>query len=61
MHAGKYVLIVGEEVVDYFSTYEDAIKAGYQKVGLKPFLVKQVQTVEPIQHVTRLISPYRAA
>ncbi len=61
MHAGKFVLIVGEEVVDYFSTYEDAIKAGYQKAGLKPFLVKQVQAVEPIQHVTRLISPYRAA
>ena len=26
---GKFVLIHGEEIVDFFSTYEDAIKSGY--------------------------------
>src|ERR1700749_1732455 len=40
--SGKFVLIHGDEVVDFFAAYEDAIKAGYQKFGLKPFLVKQI-------------------
>ncbi len=37
---GKFVLIHGDDVVDFFAAYEDAIKAGYQKFGLDPFLVK---------------------
>jgi hypothetical protein len=45
-YEGKFVLIHGDQVVDFFSTYEDAIKAGYSKFGLEPFLVKQVHAVE---------------
>jgi hypothetical protein len=41
-HEGKFVLIHGQEVVDLFGTYEDAIKVGYQRLGLKAFLVKQI-------------------
>jgi len=41
---GKFVLVHGEEIIDFFSTYEDAIKSGYQKYKLEPFLVKQVHT-----------------
>ena len=57
-HEGKFVLIHGDDVVDFFATYEDAIKAGYQKFKLEPFLVKQVNAVETVQHVTRPILPY---
>lgn len=43
-HEGKYVLIHGSDVVDFYSSYEDAPKIGYDKFGLKPFLVKQVHS-----------------
>jgi hypothetical protein len=60
-HEGKFVLIHGDAVVDFFSTYEDAIKAGYQQFALKPFLVKQVHAIEPIFCFTRRILPARKA
>lgn len=56
-HEGKFVLIHGEDVVDFFSTYEDAIKAGYQKYKLEPFLVKQVHATEPVLFISRSIVP----
>jgi hypothetical protein len=56
-HAGKYVLIHGSDVVEYFSSYDDAIKAGYGRFGLKPFLVKQIQAVEQAQYITRFNAP----
>jgi hypothetical protein len=52
---GKYVLIKGDEVVDVFGTYEDAVKAGYEAFKLEPFLVKQISVVEQVQMVTRLL------
>jgi hypothetical protein len=60
-HEGKFVLIHGDDIVDFFAAYEDAIKAGYQKFNLEPFLVRQVNVVEQILHVTRHILPYRQA
>lgn len=56
-HQGKYVLIGGEEVVDFFSSYEDAIKAGYTKFGLQPFLVKQILATEQVHFISRLAAP----
>lgn len=56
-HEGKFVLIKGEDVVDTFATYEDAIKEGYQKFGLEPFLVKQIQSIEQVQVISRSVSP----
>jgi hypothetical protein len=56
-HAGKFVLIYGDKVVDTFSTYEDAIKSGYQQFKAEPFLVKQVHKVEPVFFVSRNIDP----
>ena len=44
-HVGKFVLIHGEDIVDCFGTYHDAIKAGYQQFGLEPFLVKCIEAV----------------
>jgi hypothetical protein len=52
---GKFVLIHGDEVVDIFSAYEDAIKAGYEQFGLEPFLVKQIHALEKVQFITRLL------
>ena len=54
---GKFVLIHGEEVVDFFSSYDDAIKAGYSKFGLEPFLVKQIHALEQAQFISRFVDP----
>jgi hypothetical protein len=56
-HEGKYVLIQGDSIVDYFATYEDAIKAGYQKFGLASFMVKQIQSSAQVQFISRLFDP----
>jgi hypothetical protein len=52
---GKFVLIHGNEIVDVFGTYEDAIKDGYAKFGLSPFLVKKIQAIEQVQFISRLV------
>lgn len=59
-HEGKFVLIHGDDVVDTFSSYEDAIKEGYAKFKLEPFLVKRIQSFERAQFITRLLSPATA-
>jgi len=41
-HEGKFVLIRGDEVAGTWDTYEDALRAGYDKFGLNPFLVKRI-------------------
>ena len=56
-HEGKYVLIHGEDVVDFFSSYDDALKAGYGKFQLKPFLVKQIQVIEQVHFISRFAQP----
>ncbi len=54
---GKFVLIHGNKIVDIFSTYDDAIKAGYQQFGLQPFLVKQIHSIEQVQFISRFADP----
>lgn len=54
-HEGKFVLIHGDTVVDYFSSYDDAIKQGYREFGVvEAFLVKQIQALETVQFISRL-------
>ncbi len=54
---GKYVLIQGEEVAGVFTSAEDALKAGYDRFGLEPFLVKQIQAIERVQFISRYVKP----
>ena len=53
----KYVLIYQEKVIDTFTSYEDAIKEGYNRAGLELFLVKKIQSTEEIHFFTRNITP----
>lgn len=54
-HEGKFVLVHGPEIVDFFSSYDDAIKDGYRRFGVDtPFLVKQVQAMERVQFISRI-------
>ena len=54
---GKFVLIKGEEVIDTFTSYEDAIKEAYKRFKLEPFLVKQIHIIEQVQFISRSIKP----
>ncbi len=57
---GKFVLIRGDEVIDTFASYEDALKEGYKICGLEPFLVKQIMSIEKIQFISRSVAPCSA-
>lgn len=58
VNQGKFVLIQGDEVIDTYGAYEDAIKEGYAKFGVNsPFLVKQIQAVQQIQFISRFVDP----
>ncbi|HET9211704.1 MAG TPA: hypothetical protein VFR03_14955 [Thermoanaerobaculia bacterium] len=54
---GRFVLIQGDKVVDIFTSYEDALKVGYEKFGLNPFLVKKIEAVEQAQLISRFVDP----
>ena len=56
-HEGKFVLIRGEEVIDTYTSYEDAIKEGYVRFRLEPFLVKQIRSIECVQFISRFVPP----
>lgn len=53
---GKFALIRGDQLIDVFGTYEDAIKDGYAKFKLEPFLVKRIESTESVHFVSRLIT-----
>ncbi len=50
---GKFALISEGDVVGVFDSYGDALQTGYEKLGLKPFLVKQISTAEQIGFFSR--------
>jgi len=56
-NTGKFVLIHGDNVVDTYTSYEDAIKEGYRQFGLNPFLVMQIQALEQVQFISRFADP----
>ena len=51
---GKFALIHGDELVAVYGTYEDAIKEGYGRFKLEPFLVKHIEATEQVQFISRL-------
>ena len=53
---GKFALIHGDELVSVYDSYEDAIKEGYAKFGLTPFLVKQIESTEQVHFISRFAS-----
>lgn len=54
---GKFVLIKGEETAGVFDSYEEALKAGYEKFQLQPFLVKKISPTEQVAYITRFAVP----
>ena len=52
---GKFALVHGDDV-DVLNTYEEALRVGYDKYGLDPFLVKRIESVEAVHFITRDIA-----
>jgi hypothetical protein len=50
---GKYAVIKGQEVLGVYDSYEDALKFGYERFGLDPFLVKRIAPAERVAFFTR--------
>lgn len=50
---GKFVVVFEDRIVGIYTSYEDALAIGYEKCGLKPFLVKKIQAVEQVQYFSR--------
>ena len=50
---GKFVLIKGNQIEGIYDTYADALKIGYERFQLEPFLVKQIAPVDQIHFFTR--------
>lgn len=50
---GKFVVIHENEIIGVFVSYEDALKIGYEKCALKPFLVKKIQSAEQVHYFSR--------
>jgi hypothetical protein len=47
---GKYALVKGSELIGIFDTELEAVRAGYQKIGNEPFLVKHIVEADiPLQ------------
>lgn len=51
--AGKFALVKDSEVEGAYDTYEDAVKVGYERFKLEPFLVKQIAPAQRIFSFTR--------
>ena len=51
--AGKYVVIHGDQVAGVWDTQDDALRAGYERFKLEPFLVKEITEVERVHYFTR--------
>ena len=58
-HAGEHVVIAGDDIIGFYHSYEDALNAGYEKVGVKPFLVKKIESGEKALFFTRDINSCR--
>jgi hypothetical protein len=54
---GKFAVISGGELLGVYSTYDDALKIGYEKCELRPFLVKKITAIEPVNFFSRSLSP----
>ena len=57
-HSGSFVLVHGEEIVDFFPTRAAALREGYRRYGRASFLVKKVEAhEEPARFASTLIQP----
>ena len=47
-HQNQFVLIKGPRIVDFYNSYEEALKAGLKIYGNVPFFIKEVERTEKV-------------
>jgi hypothetical protein len=54
---GKFVLIRDSSLIGVFESFDEGVKAGYQKFGNAPFLVKQIIAFDsPVNFISNLLA-----
>jgi hypothetical protein len=52
-HEGEFVLIHGTDILGFYPTWEEALDAGYERIGPPLFLIKEVVALEPTYRLSR--------
>ena len=55
--SGKFALIHLHEVEGTYDTYEDALKVGYAKFKLEPFMIKKISASEDVLFFAKEVCP----
>jgi hypothetical protein len=50
---GKFALIFGDNLIGVFAAYDEALRAGYEKAKLAPFLVRRISGAETLAYFSR--------
>ncbi len=50
---GKFIVIKGDAIIGMYDTYSDALQAGYAKVGLEEFFVRQIAALPQMSYFSR--------
>jgi hypothetical protein len=50
-HEGQHVLIKGHDVIGFYPTRDEALAAGYARLGVVPLFVKKICADEPIYNI----------
>jgi hypothetical protein len=58
-HAGRFVLVKGDRIVDILATSEEAETVGRANYFFQPFLVQQIRECEPVLQIRGLSLPWR--
>jgi hypothetical protein len=54
-NAGRFVLIKGVDILGTFLDRSAALREGYRRVGVVPFLVRQVADPEPVVYLPNVV------
>ena len=50
VHLNEFVLIKGDQVVDFFASYEGALRNGLQRFGDVAFFIEEVKKEEEVHY-----------
>jgi len=53
--AGKFVLIKGADILGTFPDRSTALREGYRRFGVVPFLVRQIVDPEPVVYLPNVV------
>lgn len=54
-YPGRYLLIVGDELVGHYSTRDEALAAGYEIEGIDEMLVQESGTRPPVRFLPTIL------